>query len=62
MHTTGPDLKQARNAAGLTQTRVAEALSVTRVTIANWEARAVVPPGKAERYLRVVSELATGAS
>jgi DNA-binding transcriptional regulator YiaG len=59
MHRTGAELREARELVGITQERVAEALGLSRVTIVNWEQRARVPSPKAERYLRVVSELAS---
>lgn len=61
MHTTGAELQEAREAAGLTQEQVAERMGLHRVTIANWEARARVANPKADRYLRAVRELATQA-
>lgn len=61
-HRTGADLKDQRELAGLTQEQVAEALGVSRQTVVAWEQRARVVAPKADRYLRVVSELATKAS
>lgn len=57
-HRTGPELKEAREVAGLTQEQVALALGVDRGTVISWEGKAIVKAPKAERYLRVVSELA----
>jgi DNA-binding transcriptional regulator YiaG len=60
--TTGADLRAARERAGLSQQAVADALQLSRQTIVTWEGKAVVPPVKAERYLRVVRELASSAN
>lgn len=59
--TTGSDLRRAREDAGLTQEQVARALGMSRVTIINWEQRAEVKGYKAQRYLRVVRDLASAA-
>lgn len=58
-HRTGADLKDARELAGLTQEQVATALGLSRQTINSWEGRARVVAPKADRYLRVISELAS---
>lgn len=57
--TSGLDLKRAREDAGLTQEAVAERLGVSRVTIVNWEQRAAIKEFKADRFLRVIRELAS---
>ena len=59
MHKSGAELREARELVGLTQERVADAMGLSRVTIVAWEQRAVVKAPKAERYLRVVRELAS---
>lgn len=56
--TRGSDLKAARDHLGFTQEQVAEALGVSRQTVVSWEGKESVPPAKAERYLRVLNELA----
>ncbi len=58
-HRSGADLRDAREAAGLTQGAVADALNLSRQTVVSWEQRARVKAPKAERYLRVIRELAT---
>lgn len=58
-HRTGPELRDIREAAGLTQQQVADGLNVRRETIVEWEQRARVVAPKAERYLRVVRDLAS---
>lgn len=58
-HRSGADLKDARELAGLTQEQVAAGLGVHRQTVVAWEGRARVVAPKADRYLRVVSDLAT---
>ena len=58
-HRSGRSLKEAREAAGLTQEQVADALKLHRTTIVQWENRARVVGPKAQAYLRVVSDLAT---
>lgn len=55
----GATLRKARGP--LTQKAVAEALGVTRATVIAWEARAWVKADRAERYLRVVRDLASRA-
>lgn len=61
-HSSGADLKDARELAGLTQEQVAEKLGVARQTIVTWESKARVVGPKAEKYLRVVRELASQAA
>ena len=56
---SGADLREARESAGLSQQAVADALRLSRQTIVTWEGKALVAPVKAERYLRVVRELAS---
>lgn len=53
----GSTLREARGS--LTQQAVADALGITRATVIAWEYRAWVRAEKAERYLRVVRELAS---
>jgi DNA-binding transcriptional regulator YiaG len=59
MQTTGTDLRTQREANGLTQQAVADALGVSRQTVVTWEQRASVPEARAAAYLRVVRELAS---
>jgi DNA-binding transcriptional regulator YiaG len=47
---TGQDLARERRAVGLTQPQIAAAMGLTRVTIANWEARAFISGLAAHRY------------
>lgn len=56
--TTGEELQEAREMAGLTQEQVAGALKVHRTTVVRWEGKADVRPGKARRFLDVVARLA----
>lgn len=60
--TTGTDLKEARENAGLTQEQVAEKLGLHRATIVTWESRATVKRYKAELFLRAVSDLTKPAA
>lgn len=57
-HATGAELRDHREAAGLTQEQVAAAAGVSRATLQNWESRARVVAPKAQAYLRAVRELA----
>lgn len=53
---TGPDLGQAREALGLSQTKLAAALSVAQSTVTRWEADARPIPEWVEReVLRMVA-------
>lgn len=61
-HRSGAELKEAREVAGLTQEQVATALGLSRVTVVAWEGKAVVKAPKADRYLRVISDLASKAA
>lgn len=61
-HLSGADLRDAREAVGLTQEAVAQALGLSRQTIVSWEQRARVVAPKADRYLRVVSDFASPRS
>lgn len=58
---SGTELKDEREAAGLTQEQVAGGLGVSRQTIVTWEGRARVVKPKADKYLRVVRDLASQA-
>lgn len=59
-HRSGPYLRDERELHGLTQEQVARALGVRRETVVLWEQKARVVAPKAEKYLRVVRELASG--
>ncbi len=51
---TGKDLREMREAAGLTQAQVAERVGVRRETIVDWERRAVVRDFMVTQYERVI--------
>jgi DNA-binding transcriptional regulator YiaG len=55
--TTGPELKEAREDAKLTQEDLAHELGVHRVTVVAWESKAQVRPSKAKRFLEAVRRL-----
>lgn len=57
---TGPDLKDAREAANLKQRDVAAEVGVSRQTIVAWETRAAIKPRNAARYLRAIEVLKGG--
>jgi DNA-binding transcriptional regulator YiaG len=59
---SGTELRDEREAAGLTQEAVADALGLSRQTIVTWESRARVVKPKADKYLRVVRDLASKAA
>ena len=54
--TTGPDLREEREALGVKIIAVAAAMGVSRNTITRLESRPAVSPGKARRYLRALAE------
>ena len=60
--TTGADLKEARERAGLTQEQIADRLHVHRVTVTAWEGKAEVKKLKAERFLKAVADLSQAAA
>lgn len=60
--TTGADLKEARERAGLTQEAIADRLRVHRVTVTAWEGKAEVKKLKAERFLQAVADLTKAAA
>lgn len=57
----GVELADLRRMYGLTQAQVAAALGIARVTVANWEADAIVPAIKAARYRRAAATAARAA-
>lgn len=60
--TTGAELKEARERAGLTQQAIADHLRVSRVTVVGWEGKAEVKKLKAERFLQAVLDLSKAAA
>ena len=52
--TSGPELREEREAAELTQVAIAEAMGVSRSTVALGEGRAKVRPSFARRYREAV--------
>lgn len=59
---TGTELQEARERAGLTQEQVAAKLGVHRQTVTAWEGKAQVKPLRAERFLTAVRELGEKAA
>ena len=58
MAITGPDLKQAREAAGVTKLDLARQLGWHRSTIWRYERDAIVPSDRAADFLRGLREVA----
>jgi transcriptional regulator with XRE-family HTH domain len=54
---TGPQLRRARLRAGITQTRLADAVGVSHQAVCQLEQRASVPPERAATYLRALMKL-----
>jgi transcriptional regulator with XRE-family HTH domain len=59
---TGLDLKLRRTAARVTQRRLAEQTGWKAQYVSQVEARAVVPPATADRYVAALAALATDAA
>jgi predicted transcriptional regulator len=59
---TGLDLKLRRTAARITQVRLAAQADWKPAYVSQVEARAVVPPATAERYVAALAALATDAA
>lgn len=57
--TTGPDLRQEREYANLTQAQVAAKMGVDRTAVVRNEGKVRVHAGWARRYREAISELAT---
>lgn len=55
--TSGPELREEREAAELTQIAVAEAMGVSRSTVVLGEGRAKVRPSFARRYREALATL-----
>jgi transcriptional regulator with XRE-family HTH domain len=53
----GTELKEAREAAGLTQEQVAAQMGIHRVTVIRWEQPKPVRKGKATRFLQAIADL-----
>lgn len=60
--TTGAELKEARERAGLTQEQIADRLRVHRVTVTTWEGKGEIKRWKAERFLQAVADLSKEAA
>lgn len=59
---TGTELKEAREAAGLTQEQVAAQMGIHRVTVVRWEGPQQVRKGKATRFLQAIADLSKKAA
>ena len=60
---TGPQLKEARERAGLTQEQVGAQLGIHRVTVTRWEdPRTKLSKGKALRYMDAIAALTERAA
>jgi transcriptional regulator with XRE-family HTH domain len=55
--TSGPELREEREAAELTQVAIAEAMGVSRSTVVLGEGRAKVRPSFARRYREAIAAL-----